>query len=360
MLPRVLLVAPKFRFLGGQAVVADSMLRAMVADGICVGLLAVDPVLPRGLRFTLTVRYLRTLVTLVFYVASLMREVRKYDVIHVFSASYWSFLVSPTPALLIGRAFKKAVILNYHSGEAEDHLMRWSRIVSPILRIPDRIVVPSRYLVNVFERFGFSAKAIPNVVDEDTIQYKERHGVQPRILVARTLEPEYNIRCTLLAFEIIKKHCPLAEMTILGDGSQRRSLEELTRSLRLDAVTFAGYVKRDRIAWFFNNHDVFLNASSIDNMPISILEAFAAGTPVVTTNAGGIPDMVTHDVNGLLAEIDDHRTLARHVLELVRDPDRVLRLSRAGFEELHKYRWETVGKEWYNVYRDIVGSPAPD
>jgi hypothetical protein len=66
-------------------------------------------------------------VTSLLYVATLLAKVRKYDVVHVFSASYFSFVLAPTPAILIARLYGKKVLLNYHSGEAEDHLERWQR-----------------------------------------------------------------------------------------------------------------------------------------------------------------------------------------------------------------------------------------
>jgi hypothetical protein len=96
----------------------------------------------------------RTLVTSIAYVLSLLLRVYKYDVLHVFSASYFSFVLAPTPAILIGKLYRRKVLLNYHSGEAEDHLRRWRRTAIPTIRMVDSVVVPSEYLVRVFASYG--------------------------------------------------------------------------------------------------------------------------------------------------------------------------------------------------------------
>ncbi len=73
----------------------------------------------------------------------------------------WSFLLAPVPAILAARAFGKRIILNYHSGEADDHLSNWGSRVHPFLRLVDDIVVPSVYLKNVFESHGYTARGAP-------------------------------------------------------------------------------------------------------------------------------------------------------------------------------------------------------
>src|SRR5712691_11394674 len=122
---RVLIVAPSFDILGGQAVQAARLLERLRQEpGIEVGFLAVNPRL-RGLRKLQSIKYVRTLVTSIAYIASLLNCIRHYDVVHIFSASYFSFLLAPTPAIMVGKLYRKKLLLNYHSGEAEEHLQRW-------------------------------------------------------------------------------------------------------------------------------------------------------------------------------------------------------------------------------------------
>src|SRR6185295_19798194 len=96
-----------------------------------------------------------------------------YDVVHIFSASYFSFVLAQTPAILISKLFGKKILLNYHSGEAEDHLTRW-RSALPTIRLVDEVAVPSAYLVRVFAKFGIQARAINNLIELENFIFRER------------------------------------------------------------------------------------------------------------------------------------------------------------------------------------------
>src|SRR5438552_15059944 len=171
---RVALVAPSLRILGGQAVQADRLLRAWRNDpDVDAWLVPVNPVAPLPFRWLLSLKYVRTLVTELTYIPLLLKELARADVVHVFSASYASFLLAPLPAVLIGRAFGRPVILNYRSGEAPDHLRR-SAIARRTLAHVACNIVPSRFLVAVFHTFGIQARVIPNLVDLDRFQFKPR------------------------------------------------------------------------------------------------------------------------------------------------------------------------------------------
>src|SRR5690606_30462563 len=126
----------------------------------------------------------------------LLRTIRHVDVVHAFSASYWSFLLAPVPAMLVGRLFGRTVVLNYRSGEADDHLAHW-RTAVPLMRLAHAIVVPSGYLVDVFARHGLRAQAIVSFVETDHLLYRPRAELAPRFFSTRNLEPLYNVACTV-------------------------------------------------------------------------------------------------------------------------------------------------------------------
>src|SRR5690606_9865679 len=131
----------------------------------------------------------------------------------------------------------------------------------------------------VFKAFGLDAIAIPNDVDPRDFHYRVRRKLEPTILVPRALEANYNVACALRAFRIVQEQYPDARLTVLGTGPLRKQLEQTARDLKLRNATFAGRVQRDAIADCFDEHDILLNSSSVDNMPVSLLEAFAAGLP---------------------------------------------------------------------------------
>ena len=102
---RLLLVAPSLRILGGQAVQANYLLQHLSGEPMFdVSFVAHNPRLPGTLRLLQRIKYVRTIVTSLVYCLNLLLKVPKNDVIHVFSASYFSFLLAPTPAIFIARS----------------------------------------------------------------------------------------------------------------------------------------------------------------------------------------------------------------------------------------------------------------
>jgi glycosyltransferase involved in cell wall biosynthesis len=353
---QVAVVAPSLRILGGQAVQADRLIRAWRNDPageVEPWLVPVNPLPPRGFRFATRIKYLRTVVNELTYFPLLVRELARADVVHVFSASYYSFLLAPLPAILVARALGRPVVLNYRSGEAPDHLKR-SAVARSVLTRVDCNVVPSRFLADVFASFGISSTVVPNIVDLERFRFRSRVPLQPRLLSTRNFDALYNVACTLRAFRAVQRQRPDASLTLVGGGPQESSLRALARDLGLRNVTFTGRVSPDRIADFYASHDIYIQSPDIDNMPSSVLEAYASGLPVVSTEAGGVPAILTHGVTGLLAPLNDDHLLAAHVLALLDDASLASRLAAAARSACDAYTWASVKHQWLRVYRSVA------
>jgi L-malate glycosyltransferase len=355
---RVAFVAPSLRILGGQAVQADRLLRAWQGDAdVDAWLVPVNPVFPRPLRFAHGIKYVRTCVNELTYVALLVRELARADVVHVFSASYSSFVLAPLPAIAIARALGKPVVLNYRSGEAPDHLRR-SAIARAALRRVDRNIVPSTFLVEVFREFGIDAAIIPNIVDMERFRFRERNPLRPRLVSTRNFDALYNVAATVRAFRIVQDRWPDASLTLVGGGAQEQQLRDLVSGLHLNNVTFVGRVAPGDIARYYADNDIYIQSPDIDNMPSSVLEAFASGLPVVSTEAGGVPAILTHGRHGLLAPLAGYEMLAAHVLTLLDRPAYARQLARHALDSCQACTWPKVRDEWLNAYRGVLSGPS--
>jgi glycosyltransferase involved in cell wall biosynthesis len=353
---RLLLVAPSLRILGGQAVQAKYLLEHLSREPMFeVSFVPHNPRFPGPFRLLQRVKYVRTLATSFVYCINLLLQIPRHDIVHVFSASYLSFVLAPTPAILIGRFFGKKVILNYHSGEAEDHLRCWPRTSVPVMKLADELIVPSPYLVDVFQKFGLRAYAISNIIDQDRFKFRERKPLRPIFLSNRNLYPLYNVACILRAFARIQQRFPEAELTIAGGGLQRPYLESLARELKLQNVEFRGLVAPDKMNELYDEAHVFLNSSNIDNMPGSILDSFACGLPVVSTNAGGIRFIITHGRTGLLVPKNDDEAMASWAIRLLETPELAESIARYAYEECPAYTWPAVRETWVTAYLRLVG-----
>jgi hypothetical protein len=162
---------------GGQAVQAQRLLEYLRREPHLQ--VELQPIAPRFFPRLQRVRYVRTALTTVKYVFDLFRRVPRADIVHVFSASYFAFLLSAVPAIVTARLFRKKVILNYRSGEAERFFRGWGRHCLRIVRLADEVVSPSGYLVDVFEQFGIRARSIFNVIDIGTFRFRDRETLRP-------------------------------------------------------------------------------------------------------------------------------------------------------------------------------------
>ena len=351
---RVAIVAPTLEILGGHSVQAQRLLTAWRDDpDVRAWLVPINPLPPAFVRAALRVKYLRTLVTEATYVPQLVHQLARADVVHIFSASYSSFLLAPLPAMLVARALGRPVLLNYHSGEAADHLQR-SVIARAALARVECNVVPSPFLAEVFARFGLPATVVPNIIDLDRFVFRERQPLRPRFLSTRNFGYPYNVACTLRAFRAIQSCRGDASLTVVGSGPDEAALRQLAVELRLRNVQFLGRVQPDAIAGIYADHDIYIQTPDIDNMPLSVIEAFASGLPVISTEAGGMPAILRHGCHGLLAPINDHEAVAREALRLLDAPDLARQFAREAYSTCASYTWSAARQQWLRVYRQAA------
>jgi sugar transferase (PEP-CTERM/EpsH1 system associated) len=160
------------------------------------------------------------------------------------------------------------------------------------------------------------------------------------------------------AFAVLKAELPEAHLLIVGDGPERRSLEELTHALGVsDSVCFAGYREdRERLLHAMN---VFALTSRSEGMPLSVLEAWAAGVPVLAANVGGLPDLIEEGRTGRLIDSSDPDTWARAILILLDDSESAASMSAAAKAHVEQFFSRSAMTQAYaRRYRALLGTPA--
>lgn len=351
---RVAIVVASLRIVGGHSVQAQRLLEAWKGDpAVEPWVVPIDPVPRAPFDRLLRIKVLRTVITQVLYWPSLFRQLRRADVVHVFSASYLSFLLAPVPAVIVARLLGKPIVLNYHSGEAPDHLRR-SAVARFVMRhLVDANVVPSNFLRDVLAGFHISADVVHNTIDRRQFTYRPRDPLRPKLLCTRNFDALYNMGCVLRAFGAIQAQYPDATLTLVGSGAQDAVLRAQTAALRLRNVTFVGRVAPSNMHRHYDEADIYVQSPSIDNMPLSVLEAAASGTPLVSTNVGGVPSMVSDGMDGLLVDDDDSDALARAVLRLLADPPFARALAESAHRRLAAYDWPVVREGWLRAYHGV-------
>lgn len=351
---KVAIVAASLNYVGGQSAQADLLLRLWQDDpDVEMSFIAVDPPLPAAFAWAGRTRGVRTVLREPVYFHDLWRGMRDVDVVHIFSAAYWSFLLAPAPAALLAKLRGKKTLIHYHSGEARDHMKRF-RSGPLVLSRVDKIVVPSGYLLDVFREFGLPAAVVPNLVDLSQFHYRRRDPLRPHLVCTRGFSRYYSVDVVVRAFTEVRKTYPEARLDLVGGGPLEADIRQLIHDLKLDGVNFTGVASRAEIGKYYDQADIFINASWLDNMPVSIIEAFGAGTPVVTTSPECMPYLVEHERTGMLSPVADEKALAANVIRLLREPGLAQRLGENAHLESQKYIWQAVRGQWLEVYRDLA------
>lgn len=350
-MPQVLLIGPKAPPYGGMGIQAALLHRLMMGDEVPVTFLPSNPAFSTRLRFFERLRGLRPFLRSALFCFQLWRKLPRVDVVHVLACSWLYFYCVVYPAVVLSWLRGKRVVLNYHGGEADRFLRRYRRSIAPIFRIADIVTVPSEFLGRVIRAHtGVPTRVVPNIVNSSDFSYRQRSPLGPTMLVTRHLEELYDIPSVIRAFADVQRSYPDASLWIAGTGTQESTLHELVSKMALRNVVFLGHVPYETLPSIYDQCDILLNASLMDNFPGSLVEAAAAGLVVISTGVGGIPYMFEDAKSALLVEPGDWAGLARATLRVLAEPDLASRLTGEAREQCEQCDWRNVSRVLYDVY----------
>lgn len=231
----------------------------------------------------------------------------------------------------------------------------------------DQIVTPSTFLAAQLEASQILGPAsnsagtpiiIPNTIVLDRYDYRDRAALAPRMLWMRTFQDTYNPEMAVHAlFEVRKKH-PDATLTMAGqDRGLLDATKSLVRDLSLESVVkFAGFLDPEAKRTAFNSHDIFLHTNRVDNTPVSVIEAAAAGLGIVATRVGGIPHLLDDGTNALLVEDEDANAMAASVDQLLTVPELAPMLTTNARSVAEQCSWPVVRDAWTDLFDQVLGA----
>jgi L-malate glycosyltransferase len=194
----------------------------------------------------------------------------------------------------------------------------------------------------------------------DPAPLRERLGLAPGTPVLGTvaaLAPHKDFFNLLAAAELLRSRMPAARWVVFGEGELRGQLEAERRRLKLETVVlFPGFT--DDVGEALALLDVFVLSSYLEGLGTSVLDAQAAGVPVVATQVGGVPEMIDGRDNGWLVPPRDPQALASAVAEALGDPAEARRRAGRARETVSRFSLETTVEETIAVYRDVLAERA--
>ena len=233
------------------------------------------------------------------------------------------------------------------------HLRRWFR------RLDGKIAVSSAASGFVEQYFPGYYNIIPNGVDVERFAAKaeplqEFQDGKLNILFVGRPEKRKGLEHLLRAYAQVKAARPDTRLIVVGAGKFDR-YKRLVRSLRLADVAFCGYVPYEELPRYHHTADVFCAPNTgFESQGIVLLEAMAAGLPIVASNIEGFADVFTHGVHGLLALPGDADGLAAMLLQLLKAPDLRRRMAEQGRQRAEEFRWQRVSQQILSYYERLL------
>jgi glycosyltransferase involved in cell wall biosynthesis len=283
--------------------------------------------------------------------------VRRFDVLHVIGAGPNAVYAAALRPLLSAR-----IVVTLHGEFRADPHRSFERSSSlryglrRLLAGADAVTACSRFVLDELERGGLDARAdaevIPNGVNPDEFDRGTPGGY---VLAAGRLVEQKGLDTLIRAYAAAAPGLGGRKLLLAGDGPERGRLESLAGSLGLNGnVVFLGSVGRARVAELMHGADVFAFPSRYEAFGVAMLEAMAAGAPVVAARAGGIPEFAVDGQNALLVPPDDEAALADALTRLAGDVELAARLAAGGRTQAKRYAWETIAGRYESVYRRVL------
>ncbi len=201
------------------------------------------------------------------------------------------------------------------------------------------VIVPSKYLKGVVEKWGVDSKKIRVMYSalyplnvsasrqdlQDHFEY-----TYPTIVSAGRLVPWKGFSALIDVLVELKKTFPQITLIIAGDGEEKAALEEKVANLKLSKhVWFTGNLTKDALGATIKAADVFVLNTAYEGLSHQLIEVMDIGTPIVTTNAGGNPELITDGVNGFLVDFNNVSQLTEAIIRVLNHPESRERMSQS-------------------------------
>jgi len=238
-----------------------------------------------------------------------------------------------------------------HGGNLTSRLKKNPKFSQLIFKNAKHSVSPSMYLKEAFNKVGFNNIIhIPNTIKINDYLFATRTYSEPKLLWVRSFSKIYNPQLALHLLNELKKVYPNASLCMVGpdaDGS-RKSIEELADDIGL-TIKFTGKLEKSEWIALSKDYNIFVNTTNFDNTPVSVIEAMALGMPIVSTNVGGMPYLIEHDVDGMLVEPNHPEAMSSAVISVMKNSEKRDMLIKNARNKAESFDWSYIKSLWFKA-----------
>lgn len=290
------------------------------------------------------------------FLLTVWRHRNRYQVAQVDVYSGPSFLWAEWVCRAL-RMARKPYILTLHGGNLPAFAQAGKR-AQHLLESACAVTTPSEYLFELMREHRQDLVLLPNSLDLSKYPFKHRAHPALNLVWLRCFHDLYNPSLAVKVVALLAKDFPSVRLVMIGpnkgDGSLESAMDLALKLGVLDKITFVGPVPKDTTPQWLNRGDIFLNTTSIDNMPVSILEAMACGLCIVSTNVGGIPYLLEDESDALLVPAADDKAMATAVQRLVTEGGLAERLSCNGRRKVEEFGWSNILPRWEKLLMEAA------
>lgn len=187
--------------------------------------------------------------------------------------------------------------------------------------------------------------------------YKKFHLAQDRpiVLYVGRVDPEKSISQVVTAFAGVLEEVPEAQLVVVGDGTDRRHLQDLVRALGIEkSVVFPGRIYPPEIMEVYRTATLFATASETETQGIVLIEAAATGLPLVAVDAGAVRELCQHKKNGILCQPGDVAEITDAMVKILKNPDVREKYSQASLEVAQKHDLNRTLQRFVEIYQEAI------
>ena len=286
---------------------------------------------------------------------------RLYKIAHVDLFSGLSFIWAECVCQQL-RLQNIPYILTMHGGNLPKFAKRWPSRARHLLRTAKVVTTPSDYLLDEMKTYCKDIHLIPNALDIHSFKFRSRRYAKPKLVWLRAFHEIYNPVLAPRVVNILLSEFSDITLIMVGPDKRDGSFQKTEFTAQFlgvsDRIIFQGHVPKHQVPLWLDKGDIFLNTTNVDNMPVSVIEALASGLPVVSTEVGGIPYLLSDNHDALLVPPDDPEAMAQAVKRIITEPGLAERLSRNARQKAEQFDWALILPLWENIIEQTLASSS--
>lgn len=244
-------------------------------------------------------------------------------------------------------------IAKLHGGDLPNRLQKSPFLCELLFRNAHKITAPSAYLMKAFEvKYYENLIYIPNTIEIDKYNFLKREYNLPRLLWVRSFSKIYNPKMAIDVLYNLKKDFSNATLTMVGPDKENLIDDCKKHASELNVeVEFTGKLAKEEWVALSKDYNVFINTTHFDNTPISVIEAMALGLPIVSTNVGGIPFLISDKENGLLIADNDTEGMTNAILEIFNNEIFREKITINARNTVESFDWNVIKQKWFEILK---------